>query len=104
MASKDLLDRVQTLASIDALDAADYAAQLAAELPPVATLADLEASDALLAGALRHIDDTCARVMRLRLDHALATDSSIATPTRKVFAATVIDYATNLPLLAERAR
>jgi hypothetical protein len=81
-----------------------YGAQLAGELPPVATLADLEVRDALLAGALRHIDETCVRVMRLRLDHALASDTSIATPTRKVFAATVVDYADDLTRLGDRTR
>jgi hypothetical protein len=107
-AANEVLDRLQTLASVDVFvaDPGRYATELAQEVRAIATLAELETRDAQLAGALRHIDDTIARVMRLRLDHALATrgDSSIATPTRKVFSATVIDYAGDLTRLADRAR
>ena len=42
--------------------------------------------------------------MRLHLDRALAADASIAAPTRRVFVQTVVNYAGNLELLAERAR
>jgi hypothetical protein len=41
--------------------------------------------------------------MRLSLDHALAADTSIGAPTRKVFATTVARYAGDLGLLAQRA-
>lgn len=104
MTSRQLLDRVHSLAAVAELDADVYAAQLATELAEPATLADFEARDAVLVGALRHVDDTIARVMKLRLDHALVSDSSIGPPTRKVFAATVADYATDLSRLFERAR
>jgi hypothetical protein len=95
------LDRVHSLPSIAALEAdpSAYATALAAELP-----AELEARDAALAGALRHVDDTATRVMRILLDHALAGDTSIAAPTRKVFASTVTGYAGNVALLEERVR
>lgn len=42
--------------------------------------------------------------MRIRLEHALAGDVSIAAPTRRVFVQTVVTYAGNLELLASRAR
>ncbi len=42
--------------------------------------------------------------MRIRLEHALAGDASIAAPTRRVFVQTVVSYAGNLELLAARAR
>ena len=42
--------------------------------------------------------------MRIRLEHALAGDASIAAPTRRVFVQTVVNYAGNLELLATRAR
>jgi hypothetical protein len=105
MTSKELLDRVQTLASAEALHVAEYGARLVAELPgSITTLADLEARDGALAAALRHIDNTMTRVMRLRLDRALHTDTSIGPPTRKVFAATVVDYDGDLTRLADRTR
>ena len=102
--ARSVLDRVQSLAAIEALEAdpGQYATQLA--IPAATTLAELEARDALLAGALREVDEVIARVMRIRLDHALASDTSIAAPTRRVFASTVASYATSLPLLAERVR
>jgi hypothetical protein len=92
------LDHVQSLAAIDALVPDTYAAEVAAALP-----ADVEACDAALAAALAHIDATAARIMRIRLDHALAADTSIAPPTRKVFAQTVVAYVNDLDLLARRA-
>ena len=42
--------------------------------------------------------------MRLHLERALADDASIGAPTRRVFVQTVVNYAGNLELLAERAR
>lgn len=97
-----LLDRVQSLAAIEALEAEPgwFAAELA--IPAATTFAELEARDALLAGAVRQIDEAIVRVMRIRLDHALASDPSLAPTTRRVFAATVASYATSLPLLASR--
>ena len=102
--ARSVLDRVQSLAAIEALEAdpGQYAAQLV--IPAATTLVELEARDATLAAALREVDDTIARVMRIRLDHALASDPSIAAPTRRVFASTVVSYATNLQLLSERVR
>ncbi len=95
---------MQSLAAIDALDPARHAEVLAGELPGATTLAELEAVDRALAAALAHVDATCARVMRIRLDHALAADTSIEAPTRKVFAHTVVNYARDLALLEARAR
>ena len=99
--AQSLLDRVQSLAGIDALagDPAQYAAQLAAELPD-----ELEARDVAFAAALQRTDELAARVMRIRLEHALASDSSIGAPTRKVFASTITGYANSLGLLADRVR
>ncbi|MGE5183168.1 MAG: hypothetical protein ACM31C_13955 [Acidobacteriota bacterium] len=104
MSAARLLDAMHSLAAIEALEPARYAEVLAGELPAQATLAELEAADRALAAALAHVDATCARVMRIRLDHALATDSSIEAPTRKVFAHTVVHYARDLALLETRAR
>jgi hypothetical protein len=101
-----VLDQVQSLAATDALAAEPslYTGALAAELAPVTSLAELEARDAALVAALAAVDAFAPRVMRIRLDHALAADGAIAPPTRKVFAQTVIRYAGNLGLLGERAR
>ena len=106
-AAQQILDRVQSMAAIEALaaDPGAYAARVAEKMPRmVASLADLEARDAMFAAALRPIDDLAMRVMRIRLDHVLATDTSIAAPTRRVFAQTIISYANALSLLRERAR
>jgi hypothetical protein len=45
---------------------------------------------AKLAAALGRIDAMIARAMRIRLDHALAADTSIGAPTRSVFASTIV--------------
>jgi hypothetical protein len=92
------LDHVQSLAAIDALVPDAYADEVAAGLPE-----DLEARDTALAAALAHIDATATRIMRIRLDHALASDTSIAAPTRRVFAQTIVAYVADLDLLARRA-
>jgi hypothetical protein len=104
--AQHVLDQVHSLARIDALAAEPgvYAERLAAELPAGTSLAELEARDAILAGALRQIDAMIARAMRIRLDHALAADTSIAAPTRNVFASTIVGYAGRLALLEDRAR
>lgn len=104
MSARRLLDQVSSLAHLEAFDPSSFAAQLATEVPAAATLADLEARDAFLADALAQIDAMIARAMRLRLDHALAADTSIGTPTRKVFATTIVGYANDPGLLAQRAR
>jgi hypothetical protein len=102
--AQHLLDQAQSLAAIDALDPAAHASELAAELAPAGTLADLEARDARLAAAVASIEAAITRVMRIRLDHALAADTSIAAPTRRVFAQTISSYAGRLELLEQRAR
>ena len=98
------LDRIQSLAALAALDPAAIVGELAAELPAAGTLAELEARDTALATALADIDAACTRYMRIRLDHALADDTSLALPTRRVFAQTIASYAGRLALLVERAR
>jgi hypothetical protein len=104
VSARRILDQISSLAHLDAFDPPSYAEQLAAEVPAAATLADLEVRDAFLADALAQIDAMIARVMRMRLDHVLADDTSIAPPTRKVFATTIVGYASDLGLLAQRAR
>jgi len=105
-AAQHILDQACSLARIAALevDPAVYVEQLAAELPEVATLVELGARDAALIAALGQIDAMIARAMRIRLDHALASDSSIGAPTRSVFASTITGYAGRLSLLEQRAR
>ena len=104
MSARRVLDQVSSLAHLDAFEPGGYAEQLAAEVPAAATLAELEGRDAFLADALAQLDAMIARAMRMRLEHALAADTSIGTPTRKVFATTVVGYAGDLGLLAQRAR
>lgn len=106
MDAKRHLDRAQSRTALAELAAApeEYARLVGEELGvPPASLAELDARDAALTQALAHIDALAARVMRLELDHALADDSSIAPPTRKVFASTIVSYANNLGTLEDRA-
>jgi len=103
-ASRDLLDQAYSLARVESLDPTAYATLVESELGPATTLADFAGREAQLVEALAHIDATAARVMRLRLEHALAADASIAKPTRNVFASTIVAYAQNLGLLEQRAR
>jgi hypothetical protein len=106
MSAQHVLDQAYTLARIEALEAQPgaYAEALAAELAPAATLPELEARDAALFGALAQIDAMIVRAMKIRLEHALAAEPSIAGPTRNVFAHTIVGYAGRLSLLEERAR
>lgn len=97
----ELLDRIQSLAAIDAFDPAAYASALVAELSPASTIAELEQRDAQLARALAEIDDTAARIMRIRLEHAA---NEVAVQTRRVFAQTIVTYAGKLDLLLDRVR
>lgn len=98
------LDGIHSLAALAALDPGAYAAEVAASTPPAVTLAELEARDAYLIAALTRIDDAIGRFMKIRLDHVLASDTSIGAPTRKVFAQTIASYATNLGALGDRVR
>jgi hypothetical protein len=106
MIAFQVLDRVQSLASVEALaaDPGAFSAALAPELPDGVTAEAIAARDAALRDALQRIDDLASRVMRIRLDHALAHDTTIAAPTRKVFAQTIASYAGRLPLLGDRVR
>ncbi len=104
MAWKQALDRAHSLAQLDAIDTASVLDQFAAEIPAALSLPELEARDAELSAALDAIDALAIRAMKIRLDHALASDSSIGPPTRNVFAQTIVSYADNIALLAERTR
>ncbi|HUS28819.1 MAG TPA: hypothetical protein VMZ53_09920 [Kofleriaceae bacterium] len=112
MSAKRILDRVHSRASITALELqpAEYARLVREEVlagehaGTAITLADLEGRDATLAQAIADIDELAMRVMRIELDHTLADDTAIPTQTRKVFAATVVAYASNLSLLEDRVR
>jgi hypothetical protein len=105
-AAQLVLDRVHSLASLEALEAdpGAYAERLAEELAAAATLGELEARDAALGAALGSVDAMAARAMKIRLERALAADSSLAPPTRNVFSSTITGYAGRLPVLAQRAR
>jgi hypothetical protein len=105
-AAQQLLDQIQSIAAIEALEAdpGAYAERLAGELGDAATLDALEARDARLREALARLDAMIERVARIRIEHALAAEPSIGAPTRRVFATTVIGYAGRIELLEARAR
>jgi hypothetical protein len=99
MNAQHLLDAVQSLPRAEQFEPSAYLAALRGELGET-----LEEQDEALRRSLVEIDELCARVMRLRLDHVLANDPSIAAPTRKVFATTITSYAGQVPTLIDRAR
>jgi hypothetical protein len=102
--AQHLLDAVQSLAQIDAFDGGAYIDQLSEELGGSENVswAGLEETDTRLRSALGAIDAFSNRCMRVRLDHLLAEDASVAPPLRKVLAATVTSYAGDLRLMRER--
>jgi hypothetical protein len=101
--AQQLLDAVHAPAQIDAFDPAAYVARLVEELDGgTVSMASLEATDEQVRTALLAIDAFSARCMRIRLDHLLAADTSVAPPLRKVLAGTVTNYAGDLALLRER--
>lgn len=102
MSAAQLLDQVQSIAHVEGFEARAYAERLAREIAPAGTRDELAARDEQLRDALGRIEALASRVMRIRLDHVLAADTSIGPPTRKVFAATVASYAGRLDLLETR--
>ena len=106
MSAKTLLDRVHSRTAIAELDAEEHKRLLASDVGANTdvSLAELEHRDDVLRQAIADIDDFATRVMRILLDHALAEDTSIPTPTRKVFASTIAGYAHDVSVLEQRAR
>ena len=96
-----MLDRIRSLAAFEAFVPADFAAEVARELPGSTTLADLAAGDAALVAALQAIDELAARMMRLHIDHIAP---AMPLPTRRVFASTIVTYRDKLDVLADRVR
>ncbi|MCA9675678.1 MAG: hypothetical protein KC464_11625, partial [Myxococcales bacterium] len=104
------LDAVRSLAHLDAFDDAAYVAALRDEVTADAkdiaatdgAWAGVEAWDDRLRAALAAIDGYAARSMRIRLDHALADDTTVEPPFRTVLATTVLRYAGDLETLRER--
>lgn len=103
-AAQHLLDQLQSISRIEAFAPELYASHLADELPVVETITDLEACDARLRDALTAIDAAIERIARIRIDHALADDTSLPPATRKMFATTVLSYEGRWELLAGRAQ
>lgn len=104
MTAQHVLDQLQSISRIEGFAADGYVEQLAGELPAIAAIGDLEARDAQLRDALAAIDGAIERVARIRIDHALADDTSLPAATRKMFATTVLSYDGKLELLAARAQ
>jgi len=95
MRAQQLLDQLLTIAKLDAFDPDAYGEALAAELP-----ADHETRDAALRQALLAIDALTSRAMKVRIE----LEDALEPATRNVFAGTVLSYAAELGLLAQRAR
>lgn len=104
VSSRDVLDQVYSLAHLEGFNANAYAAALGDELGEVTTIEGLEARDATLRAALEVVDSWTTRAMKLRLDHALAMEPAVPPVTRNVFSTTIVQYARNVALLAQRVR
>jgi hypothetical protein len=101
--AQQLLDAVQSLGQLDAFDGDGYVGRLTDELGDgTLSLAGLEARDEALRAALAAIDAFAGKDMRIRLDHLLAGDTSVAPPLRKVLASTITSYVGRLELMGER--
>lgn len=98
------LDAIQTLAQLDAFSATSFLDQLREELAPAATptLASLDQSDASVRAVLDAIDRFTATSMRIRLDAALATDTTVPPTFRRTLTATVLQYERDLDTLRSR--
>lgn len=107
MAWHQVLDRAHSLAQLAELEADPGRVRdaLAAELETSAaptTIAELAARDAVIVDAIQRVDAVATRAMKVRLEHALVDDSSIGAPTRNVFASTILRYAGQVSVLAQR--
>jgi hypothetical protein len=101
---KQALDRAHSLAQLEAIDPASVVADVEGETPAAGSIQELEERDAFLTTVLDAFDAIAIRAMKVRLEHALAGDGSIGPSTRNVFTQTIVTYADNVGLLAERAR
>jgi hypothetical protein len=98
-----LLDAVRGLSQLEAFDVDGYAQQLAAELAADAvTLDGVAACDDRARAALAAIDGFAARAMRIRIDHALAADTSVPPTFRTHLATMVTAYERDLDTLRQR--
>lgn len=104
MRSSQLLDAAYNLAQLESLSSRRYADQVRVDVgdAPAATFEALEARDGALREALAAVDAYAVKAMRIRLDHALANDSSVGKPLRTTLAHTVTSYALDLDLLRDR--
>ncbi|MEZ4360290.1 MAG: hypothetical protein R3B48_08925 [Kofleriaceae bacterium] len=105
--SVQMLDEVYSYARLESFDEGGYAERLTREVEGLiasqATLAELSAVDEHLRAALAALQAFAGRAMRLRLDHVV-DDRALPAATRKVFASTVLGYASDLGVLRERVR
>jgi len=101
--AEQLLGEVHRLAQVEAFDEDGFIERLRAELASYddAPATD-EARDAKLRAALAAIDAFACRAMRIRLDHLLADDTSVAGPFRSYLATRVVDYVGDLERLRAR--
>lgn len=103
--AQQLLDEVYRLNQLEALAPETYRDRLADELAgEVVTLADVESQDARLRAALIAIDTFSSQAMRIRLEHVLHDDTSIAKPFRTYLVSAIGSYAHDLDLLRSRVR
>lgn len=102
--AQQLLDEVNRLVQLEEFPIEGYVQRLASELggEAVDSLPALEARDAGLRRALAAIDAFAPRAMRVRLDHALAADTSIQRPFRLYLTSAIGSYAGDLELLRRR--
>jgi len=100
------LDRATSLAQIEAVDVDAAIDELwsAIAAPSPLTFAGVVDLDAALRAAISVVEAFTTKSTRVRLEHALARDTSLGIPFMKLISATASAYAGDLETLRERAR
>jgi len=102
--ARQLLDEVLRAAQIEAFAVDRFLERVNAEVGDSAGLGaeQLAARDAQLEEMLSAIDGFTSRVMRIKLDHLLASDNSVAPQFRTYLSSRVLDYDGDLDRLRAR--
>jgi len=102
--AQQLLDEVNRLAQVEAFDVERFLDQLGIEVArdEDGSSESLETRDARIRGVLAAFDAFSARVMRIRIDHVLGSDTSVPPRFRTYLATRVLDFDGELDRLRAR--
>lgn len=96
----ELLDQVYSLSQLESLEIPLVVERLAEELASCSA----EQRDECMRAALSAVDALTSRAMRIRLNHALANDTTVPPQFRTYLAAQVFEFEGDLDRLRARAR